>query len=368
MERISRGIAVPKILLVQNVQTRGNSIRTDLECLGLDVIRAGSGLTALKVADNVTIDLILLDIAMPETEGIELCRMFQKSADFRSTPIVMLVGRGFKPESLRTSAYRPDAYIEKPYTEHDLNSKIFALLKARRPDASPASSPSQGAKSDSKQEEASASAQEPKPGQKPVLRLVPKSDAASESAASQNAEAAVIDAATGLFSKQQFEAMFSKSFKQCLRFKQNMSCMLIDLDGTKMGRKADSDLIKSIVALVQTTIREVDTAAWWTGESLVVLLPNTLGHDAVQAAARILETVATHQFTWPDATRVTMSIGVAGLPDRNIDSEKKLLEAAALASRNALDKMAPVPKALDGLKRKQEELIKKNSVVEKLKK
>ena len=307
---------------------------------------------------------------MPETEGPDLCRMFRTSNDLRSTPIVMLVGRGQAPESLNNSAYRPDAYIDKQYTEHDLNSRIFALLNMRKTGTSPVSPPAGGARTDPDQKQKTIAVPEPIPAQKPVLRLVPKSASSSPSAtpAAANVEAAVIDPVTGLFSKQQFEAMFSKSFKQCQRFKQQMSCMLIDLDGTKMGRKADPELIKSIVALVQTTIREVDTAAWWTGESLVVLLPNTLGHDAVQAAARVLEAVATHPFTWPDATRVTMSIGVAGLPDSSINSEKKLLEAAALASRNALDKMAPVPKALEGLKRKQEGPNRTNSAVDKIKK
>ena len=307
---------------------------------------------------------------MPETDGPDLCRMFRKSNDFRSTPIVMLAVHGFAYESLKNSVYSPDVYIEKPYTEHDLNSRIFALLNAAKRGTSPVSSPAGGASADSDQKQKTVAVPETKPAQKPVLRLVLKSETASPhmTPPAANGEARVIDPATGLFSKQQFEAMFSKSFKQCQRFKQQMSCMLIDLDGTKMGRKADPELIKSIVALVQTTIREVDTAAWWTGESLVVLLPNTLGHDAVQAAARVLEAVATHPFTWPDATRVTMSIGVAGLPDRSIDSEKKLLEAAALASRNALDTMAPVPKALERLKRKEEKPTKSDSVIDKIKK
>jgi diguanylate cyclase (GGDEF)-like protein len=207
---------------------------------------------------------------------------------------------------------------------------------------------------------------EPKPVQRPVLKLVPRSTIASPSTppAEDKGSNNVIDPATELFSKQQFEAMFSKSFKQCQRFKQQMSCMLIDLDGTKMERNADQELIRAIVSLVQTTIREVDTAAWWTGESLIVLLPNTHRNDAVQAAARVLEAVANHPFTWPDATRVTMSIGVAGLPDSNIDSEKKLIDAAALASKHALDMMVTVPKSLDGLIRNRKESINTTAVGE----
>jgi diguanylate cyclase (GGDEF)-like protein len=137
--------------------------------------------------------------------------------------------------------------------------------------------------------------------------------------------------------------MFSKEFKRAVRFKQQMSCMLINLDGQKMRRRADEALVRAIIGLVQKTIREVDTAAWWSGEAFIVLLPNTTRHDALQAAARILNAVANHQFTWPDATNVTVSIGVAGLPDENIDSEQKLIEVADATCRRAQELMVPPP-------------------------
>jgi diguanylate cyclase (GGDEF)-like protein len=151
----------------------------------------------------------------------------------------------------------------------------------------------------------------------------------------------IVDHETGLFSRRQFDTMFSKEFKRVVRFKQQMSCMMIDLEGGKLGRQADKSMLKAIIQLVQHTIREVDTAAWWSGEAFVVLLPNTMKNDAVQAAARVLDAVAIHPFTWADSTKVTMSIGVAGLPDRKIDTEQKLIEAAAAACRRAREFMTP---------------------------
>ena len=351
-----------RILLVQSAQTQGNSTRWHLEGLGYDVIFAGSGLTALAAVKKAAVDVILLDVALPDVEGLELCRRFRGLDVSRSTPIILLVGRGFSPESFGNRTYRPDLCVEKPCTEHELKSRIFSLLKSKADGASeqrPSSLPACGLSHGREQKPvlAAAPAPEPKSAQRPILRLVPKTAAASPPSKpdQESGAGAVIDAATGLFSRQQFEAMFSKSFKQCQRFKQHMSCMFIDLDGSKMGRKADQSLIKAIVGLVQTTIREVDTAAWWTGESLIVLLPNTIRNDAVQAAARVLEAVATHSFTGPDSTQVAMSIGVSGLPDSAIDSEQKLIDAAEKASRSALDMMAPVPKALEEFVRNRTE-------------
>ena len=87
-------VATAKILLVQNVQTKSNSTRTYLESLGFDIILAGSGMTAQIAAKNADIDLILLDVALPDTEGLDLCRSFRKMDASRDIPIILLVGRG----------------------------------------------------------------------------------------------------------------------------------------------------------------------------------------------------------------------------------------------------------------------------------
>ena len=289
-------------------------------------------------------------------EGIDLCRRFRQRDDTRFIPIILLVGRGYTPTPFIKHDEGPDDYLLKPCTSDDLQIKIDGLLRAATQQKAalqaPKPEPTAVLKPEPVPEPVPDPIPAPKPSQRPFLKLVEKQETkpASQAPPSERTQAGtahdIIDPDTGLFSRPQFEAMLSKEFKQCLRFKQQMSCIMIDLDGQKMGRTADAALVKAIIGLVQKTIREVDTAAWWTGESLIVLLPQTLRSDAVQAAARVLEAVAVYPFAWPDATRVTMSIGVAGLPDPNIDSEQKLIEAAAENCKKALDMMVPVPKSL----------------------
>lgn len=301
-------MAKAKVLLIQNAQTEGNGPRLFLEKMGCEVVLAGSGMSALAVARQQAFNVILLDVALPDMEGSDLCRRFRLRPETCTVPIIMLTARGHTPGPFSGLTEGPDDFLTKPYTESELEARITAALRTK-----------------ALQNE-----------------LEEKNRMLAET--HTQAEAAVVDPATGLFSRAQFEAMFSKEFKRAVRFKQQVSCMLIDLDGREMGRKADEALVKEIIRLVQNTIREVDTAAWWTGDAFIVLLPNTIRNDAVQAAARILEAVATHPFTWPDATRVTMSIGVAGLPDTNIDSEQKLIEAAKAACRRARDTMPSLPR------------------------
>jgi len=353
-------MAKHRILLIQSAETQGNGTKGHLEDRGHGVVWAGSGLSALSMARIRKIDLILLDMALPDIEGLDLCHRFREQHDTSFIPIILITGRDYTPVRAADKLYGPDDYLARPYTEAELDKKIAVVMVAMTPKQIPGARPAAGP-------DQQAAPQEPRPRSEPVqistrfpqktkdtpirhLRLVEKLDAPPVADFSAppilpfpGTEGMVVDPATGLFSRPQFEAMFSKEFKRAVRFKQQMSCMLIDLEGQAGARKADETMVKAIIKLVLETIREVDTAAWWSGESIIVLLPNTIRNDALQAAARILEAVANHPFTWPDSATVTMNIGVAGLPDKNIDTERKLIEAADTACKRAREMMVPPP-------------------------
>jgi diguanylate cyclase (GGDEF)-like protein len=299
-------MAKAKILLIQSAQIQGNSTKRFLDGAGYDVVWAGSGMAALDAAGRQPFDLVIFDVALPDTDGLDLFRQLRTRDAMSAIPIILLTARGFHPESFFETPDGPDDYLPKPYSENELEARIFAALKMK------------------------------------TLRseLEQKNRMLADTVAQAETDVAD-DTASGLVSRRQFEVMFSKEFRRAVRFKQQMSCMLIDLDGQQLGLMADEALVKAIIQVVQRTIREVDTAAWWGDEAFMVLLPNTIRNDAVQAAARILEAVADHPFPWPDATRVTMCIGVAGLPDRNINSAKKMMEAADKACKRAREVMLP---------------------------
>jgi diguanylate cyclase (GGDEF)-like protein len=389
-----------RILLVQNAQTQGNGTRRALDGMGYEVIWVGSGVSALAATKQWTIALVIIDVALPDIEGGELCRRFRSSETIKDVPIILLAPRGYAVSPMNEQkGGGADVYLAKPYSDGQLAASITTALTTRASEKVPPPLPQLVAKpgprphadeirAEGKSEPQSALIQEqrtastpqlrqlmqadprtqggiaPTPGEKqspvpepktaarPQLQLVRKPepmpaihpvdqppDATPLIASPPEDE--VVDPATGLFSRKQFEAMFAKDFKRAVRFKQQISCMIIDLDGRRIGRAGDETTIKSIIGLVQRTIREVDTAAWWTGKELIILLPNTMRNDALQAAMRILETVANHPFTWADSTKVTMSIGVAGLPDRFIDTEQKLIDVAAKACKRAGDLMRP---------------------------
>jgi diguanylate cyclase (GGDEF)-like protein len=79
----------------------------------------------------------------------------------------------------------------------------------------------------------------------------------------------------------------------------------------------------------------VDTPARWGGEEFVVLSPNTSRENGLRAAERVRKAVANHSFTGMGADKITVSIGVAGIPAPDIDSQDKLIHAADLAMYGA---------------------------------
>ncbi len=246
--------------------------------------------------------------AVSVDEGGDLCRLFRRRQATSGIPMILLTVRGYTPTSFRKHFEGPDDYLSKPYTDDELDARIAAVLNTR----------------------------------KLKNELEHKNRLLDETLA-QVETMAVIDPATGLYNRGQFAAMFSKEFKRSVRYKQPVSCMRIDLEGREEGQKADEGLVKAIIRLIQKTIREVDTAAWWTGAGFIVLVPNTSREHALQAAARVLVAVADYPFTWSDSKKVTMNIGVAGLPDGKIDTEAKLIEAADAALLQARQFMLASP-------------------------
>ncbi len=90
--------------------------------------------------------------------------------------------------------------------------------------------------------------------------------------------------------------------------------------------------------LNKNNIREVDTVSRWGGEEFVVLLPQTNKESALPLSLRILEAISRHRFSVIPDKQLTISIGIAGIPDPSIDTEEKLIHASDLALYEAKSK------------------------------
>lgn len=118
-----------KILLVDDEPDILEFIRYNLEKEGYTVYTAENGRKAIEVAQRVIPHLILLDVMMPEMDGIETCREMRTMPEFRNTLIAFLTARNEDYSQIAGFDVGADDYITKPIKPRVLISRIKALLR-----------------------------------------------------------------------------------------------------------------------------------------------------------------------------------------------------------------------------------------------
>jgi len=127
----------PRILIVDDEPNILGTLAPILRDRGYDVFTAMNGDSALEIVHRERLDLIVLDLGLPDTDGIELCRSIR---DGLSVPIVVLSARGAEGDKVRALDAGADDYVTKPFGTEELLARIRANL--RRSDApSPPSEP-----------------------------------------------------------------------------------------------------------------------------------------------------------------------------------------------------------------------------------
>lgn len=123
-----------KILVVDDETDIRELIEYNLKKEGYQVITAENGVEAIEQAKRHFPQLILLDIMMPEMDGIEACRTIRSLPEFRDTFIVFLTARSEEYSEVSGFNVGADDYITKPIKPRILMSRINALLRRNKQD------------------------------------------------------------------------------------------------------------------------------------------------------------------------------------------------------------------------------------------
>ena len=154
-------------------------------------------------------------------------------------------------------------------------------------------------------------------------------------------EAPCRDALTGLYNYSEFNYRLTEEFNRCKRYGRMFSMLMFDIDhfgavNDNHGRIAGDRILRGVADIIRTMTRSPDLVARYGGEEFAVILPETGGSGAYEAAQRILAAIGGHTFGVErgQALTVTVSIGVAEIPD-DADSGESLVAAADRALREA---------------------------------
>ena len=118
-----------KILLVDDEPDVIEILTYNLSNLGYEIFSANDGIKALKVANEILPNLIIMDVMMPNMDGIEACELLRKSSKFNNTIIMFLSARGEDFSYVSAFDAGADDYVTKPIKPKVLMSKVKSLLR-----------------------------------------------------------------------------------------------------------------------------------------------------------------------------------------------------------------------------------------------
>ena len=119
----------PCILVVDDDPHIRDVVRFAFEKTGMTISTAQDGKEALRQFDRNVHELVVLDIGMPEMDGLEVCRQIRKTAD---TPILFLSARDEEIDRILGLEIGGDDYVTKPFSPRELVARVNAILRRAR--------------------------------------------------------------------------------------------------------------------------------------------------------------------------------------------------------------------------------------------
>jgi DNA-binding response OmpR family regulator len=118
------------VLLVEDEENLASLVAAYLEREGYGVVSVRSGADALRVLSREPVRLVVLDLALPDMDGLDVCRQIRTRS---SVPVVMLTARDDPPDRLAGLAAGADDYIGKPFSPLELVARMKAVLRRSEP-------------------------------------------------------------------------------------------------------------------------------------------------------------------------------------------------------------------------------------------
>ena len=257
----------------------------------------------------VDIDLIIMDIVMPEIDGIEACRRIKENDRFEDVPIIMITALADK--GILQSAFDAGAmdYITKPVDKLELIARVRSSLRLK----------DEMEKRRERERELIVMSRELAAANQILQRL------------------SLLDGLTGIPNRRRFDEVLAYEWKQAMRSKRPLSLVMMDIDHFKAfndhyGHLTGDDCLKKVALAMSGILKSpTDFLGRYGGEEFAAILPMTAsdGAMAIAAAMRtgVLDLAIPHDYS-SAASRVTISMGIATLVPRRGMTAAMLISAA----------------------------------------
>lgn len=122
----------PKILVVDDEPDAVDLVAFNLKQAGYEVTTAADGAEALRKARLVVPELIILDLMLPEMDGLEVCKLLRRDPATAPVPIIMLTARAAELDRILGLELGADDYITKPFSPRELVLRVKNVLQRRQ--------------------------------------------------------------------------------------------------------------------------------------------------------------------------------------------------------------------------------------------
>lgn len=122
---------MPKILVVDDEPDAVELISFNLKAAGFEVVTAEDGTEALRVARTSSPSLILLDVMLPEVDGLEVCKLLRRDPVTASIPLILVTAKAAEIDRVLGLELGADDYVTKPFSPRELVLRVRNLLERR---------------------------------------------------------------------------------------------------------------------------------------------------------------------------------------------------------------------------------------------
>jgi diguanylate cyclase (GGDEF)-like protein len=306
-----------RILVVDDSPAQLDRLAQVLSREGYDVRRAQDGREAIRAVHGDPPDLVLLDLVLPDMDGLEVLRIVKARKEEQFIPVIILSARSDIDSKVRGLRIGADDFLAKPFADQEIVARAGAMLRIK------------GLQDDLRR----------------ARRQLEEKQRLLEEKQKQLEEQSITDALTGLRNRRFFDERLAEEFRRAQRYADPVSLMMIDLDHFKKvndlhGHPAGDLVLREAAALIRGSIRELDICARYGGEEFAVILPKTHMSGALTVAERVWRELGQKVYrTGSDGhhvdVKVTASLGIAFYPSKDITGPDLLLKYADAALYNA---------------------------------
>jgi two-component system phosphate regulon response regulator PhoB len=126
---IPKARVVEKVLVVDDEPDAVELVKFNLKGAGFDVVTAADGEEALTKARTVLPDVIVLDLMIPEVDGLEVCKILRRDPRTVGIPIIMLTAKAAEIDRVLGLELGADDYVTKPFSPRELVLRVKRLLR-----------------------------------------------------------------------------------------------------------------------------------------------------------------------------------------------------------------------------------------------